>query len=130
MAFNSVEGVFGETRAGTQAAGTCLDGYHGSPTATCSDDGEWSSVSSPCEQTFCAARQNDSFAAWPETKVGSTAAGQCLPGYATLSGEVPHRQCTVGEFADVGEWAGPSEACIPGTSPGQQGRAVGEGPRR
>ena len=126
-AFSTVEGIFGETPAGIEAIGTCPESYHGSPTAACSDDGEWSSVSSPCEQTFCAARQNDSFAAWPETKVGSTAAGECLPGYATLSGDVPHRQCAEGERADVGEWAAPTEACIPGASPAQRDRAAGAG---
>ena len=40
-----------ETSAGSAAAGTCRAGYAGSPSRTCSVDGQWGSVTHACTRT-------------------------------------------------------------------------------
>ena len=54
-------------------------------------------------------------ASWPSTSMYETAVGECLPGYATLSGQAPSRACDLGGSNDVGVWLTPTEGCWQGT---------------
>ena len=68
------------TQAGQVATGTCFAGFEGSPTRTCSIEGQWETVTNPCTQKQCAAR-TEGDAEWPATLGGVTVSGTCKDGY-------------------------------------------------
>ena len=80
-----------ETGSGATASGTCDLGWAGSPTRDCSNDGLWSTVSSPCGRITCAAVNDTSAKAmFPAANAGATSVeGTC---YDNTSG-FPARDC-------------------------------------
>jgi hypothetical protein len=95
----SVNGTsFPATRAGTSAAGTCLNAFEaGVPVSDCSVTGIWGPIRSPCQRvaSTCATdTRGFANAVWPETAAGGTSAGLCLSGFATASvARLPLRRC-------------------------------------
>ena len=83
-------------QAGFSATGTCVAGYTGTPTRTCSITGEWGTPSPVCQAIRCAAIGNDgAHSSWPQMQAGQSASGTCLAGYEGT----PTRTCSLN-----GQW--------------------------
>ena len=89
----------------TNATGTCVVGYGGSPTAYCNSNGVWE-LDVDCALLSCDAEGDDTVA-FPQAAAGSTVVGVCADGY----GGGPVRQCT-----PSGVWLQPTGTpCTRGT---------------
>jgi hypothetical protein len=94
------------TNAGSQATGTCNDGYTGSASRLCQLDGTWGAATSTCTRIFCLATTDNPTATWQSTPSGQTAvAGTCNAGYQP-TGNLPTRDCNLD-----GSWGAVTDPC-------------------
>jgi len=88
----------GGTRVG-ESSGTCVAGYAGAISRTCTlvdGAGVWSAPSGSCTQIKCLAQPNAGHASWPEVAAQAaafTVDGTCHDGYRAATGVVPRREC-------------------------------------
>ena len=92
-----------QTVAGGTVAGTCAPGFSGSPSRSCTLNGDWEAIVHPCEQITCAA-VTDGFTDWPETNAFATAHGSCAAGFLGN----PTRVCD-----GSGAWESIQDPCTP-----------------
>lgn len=81
------------TIAGEQATGTCLTGFSGTPSRSCSAAGVWSATQNDCVAVIPSCPQDFNYqnAIWPATAPGGVATGACRVGFTSDS--PPQRQC-------------------------------------
>jgi len=87
--------------------GTCLAGFKGNPSRTCSQDeenGVWGTITEPCEEIACEEREGEAVD-WPRSLPGIIQ-GICKSGY---SGN-PSRNCTL--VGDQAFWQPVQNPCI------------------
>ena len=89
-------------QSGSSVSGTCVAGYQGSPSRSCSYELVWSVPEPACEQIWCPSIDEDGHASWPSMTAGSTAGGSCMTGYR---GD-PVRACSI-----TGEWGTIQDPC-------------------
>ena len=91
--------AFPQSDSMTTVTGTCVDGYTGTPQATCSSSGTWSNVSPGCAIKVCAQLTDDvNNVVWPATNAFATATVTCSSGYVGS----PSRPCLAsGSFGAV-----------------------------
>ena len=61
-------------------SGVCNEGYFGSPTRGCDEDGNWQAIENGCEESFCLA-VTAANANWASTRAGAVAVGMCIDGF-------------------------------------------------
>ena len=91
--------AFPQTESLTTATGSCVDGYTGTPQATCLASGTWGNVAPGCALKVCAQLADDvNNVVWPATNAFATATVTCSSGYVGS----PSRQClSSGSFGEV-----------------------------
>ena len=104
-------------QAGYSASGSCLAGYSGTTSRSCSISGTWNTPSPLCQAIYCAPIADDGMhASWLSTQAGFPSTGTCLTGYEGS----PTRVCSVS-----GLWQSVVSPCTQRKCPSiTEGRAV------
>jgi len=107
--------MFGATRAGTMAHGSCAAGFEAASTleGNCDTSGLWESISGACIPLRCPSQNNVAFASWSDVTVGSTATGLCEAGYRIADGaSAPQRTCILVANGTAAIWSEPVGTCV------------------
>jgi len=82
------------TNALSTAYGTCVLGFSGTPSRTCSVTGTWGAIQNPCQPNGNCTASTYGLQTFPATGAGTYAQGTCLPGAEVNSnGFLPERFC-------------------------------------